>query len=398
MVKQTWKNVVVGRDTFMQEFFYFILCRLHSTDDNIVKLIGTSLHNLEELFLYYIMVSYLKSENLRAIECLVAGCPKLKILHMNWICTPESLQYLLLGLPNLIEFKHRDMVSALAQIIQKGRADRVSAIRNLYYSMEYPVQCHYSDTYDFKLLHMVMNNLYNITMLDITIPTWPSEMSLTAFSVTVSNMTNLTELTMTEQLCKLLPIIEAIGHQLKLLDWSCLSYPSLEVISQCRKLRVLRLTVLSLGLGCAFRYFSQYPSYGSDLQEEFTAFQHLQELHLNKLLDTNFKSALIKSLIASPVLRDLKLVLIPIVTDHIVKAAVNHINQDGEQLAFTSLRRLELEYHTFHTNYLMDIVSHDRVPLEVLVLNKCSKIVELNLGRFTVKTICDKDTEYYSCY
>ena len=105
-----------------------------------------------------------------------------------------------------------------------------------------------------------------------------------------------------------------------------------------------------------------------------------------------------KSLIASPVLQDLKLVSIPIFTDDIVKAAFNHMNQDGEQLAFTSLRRLEIEDRFFYTDYLIDIVSHERVPLEVLALINCQKEVEVNQRGFTVKTTYDKDYEYYSCY
>ena len=364
----------------MQECF-LILCRLHSTDYAIVKLIGISLHNLEELFLH---ISDLEYENHRAIECLVTGCAKLKVLHVNWKSTLESVQYVLLGLPNLIEFKHQLMVLALEKIIQDGKADRVSAIRNLYIGEEYIIQNQFSATYDLESVQRVMNHLSHITKLDITIMVRSSKMSLTAFSVTVSNMTNLTELTLKDYRGNVLPILKAIGHQLKLLDLDCLTLPSLDVISQCRKLRVLRLKVLRPLSG--IRNFQRYDN---DLQEEFTAFQHLQELNFYKLSDIHFKSALIKSLIASPVLRDLTLMAIPFVTDKILRAVFNHINQDGEQLAFTSLRRLELKHYFNITNYLINVVSHERVPLEVLILYNCSQTVKVPPGLFTVETIDD---------
>ena len=354
-----------------------IFCRLHSTHYAIVKLIGTSLHNLEELFLHHIHVSDLKYENNRDIECLVAGCPKLRILHVDWKSTLESVQYLLLGLPNLIEFKHPLMVLALEKIIQDGKADRVSAIRNLYIA---------TYMYVLESVQKVMNHLYNITKLDITIPPGPSTMSLTAFSVTVSNMTNLTELTLNVYFHNVLPILKTIGHQLKLLDLNCLTLPSLDVIGQCRKLRVLRIKVLGKNAISGIRNFQRYDN---DLQEEFTAFQYLQELNLDKLTYFHFKSALIKSLFASPVLRDLTLMAIPIVTDKIIRAVFNHINQDGEQLAFTSLRRLELKHFSNITNYLINVVSHERVPLEVLILYNCSQTVNVTPGLFTVEIIDD---------
>ena len=367
-----------------------ILCRLHSTDYAIVKLIETSLHNLEELFLH---VSDVKYENHRDIECLVAGCPKLKILHVNWKSTLESVQYVLLGLPNLIEFKHPLMVLALEKIIQDGRADSVSALRNLYIGEEYIIQNQFSATYDLESVQRVINHLNNITKLDITIIYRTSKVSLGAFSTTVSNMTNLTELTLNRYFHDVVPILEAIGHQLNLLDLSCLAYPSLDVIDQCRKLRVLRIKILGINTRLGILNFQRYDN---DLQEEFTAFQHLEELHLDKLSDIHFKSALIGSLFASPVLRDLTLVSIPFVTDKFMRPVFNHINQDGEQLAFTSLCRLELKYYTNMTNYifLINVVSHERVPLEVLVLYNCSQTSIVPPGLFAVETIIPDDHKH----
>ena len=326
----------------------------------------------------------------------MTGCPKLKILHVNCKSTLEALQYVLLGLPNLIEFKHPDMVYALEQIIRRGRSDRVSALRNLYISKKYSIQYNFTDFQVSELVHTVLSHLCNINKLDIAIPSCHFVPSLTSCLDTVS-CTKLTELTLTSYDNYVPLIIKSISHQLKLLNLSDDDFPALEVIDQCKKLRVLRLTHLP--------WNSQAPylppedrDFFRDLQEDFTPLQHLQELHLIGLNFFHFKPALITSLIASPVLQDLKLVSIHFVTDYIVKAAINHVTQDGEQLAFTSLRRLEIEHHYFRTNYLIDIVSHDRVPLEVLVLIKCQKKLEGNLGRFAVKTIYDNGLEYYSSY
>ena len=364
------------------------LCRLYLTDCAFLKLIGANLHNLEKLFL-----DDISDDNCDNIKCLVAGCPKLRILHVNWNVSLEDVQYLLLGLPNLIEFKHPFMVFALIDIIQDGRADRVSAIRTLCIDELYHTD-NISVKDGLKLAPTVMRHLNNITNLDIRIRFNHSKKSLTTFYVTLSNITQLTELTLTNHTndtVHLLPIIEAIGHQLKLLDCSCNNFTSLDVLGQCRKLRVLRIKV-----GNSNTSNMNNQSYGSDLQEVFTPFYHLQELHLKNITCDHLNSALLKSLIASPVLQELQLEWTNIVTDHILKAAFNHVNERGEQLAFTSLRRLELK-HSFivDIDYFINIVTHERVPLEVLAVNeeaKISKITRRNLERFDIKII---DLDYY---
>ena len=81
---------------------------LHSTHYAFIKIIGTSLHNLEELILVELQGDYDD-----AIKFLVRGCPKLKILHVGLGVTLDAVEYLLLGLPNLREFKHPLMTLAL---------------------------------------------------------------------------------------------------------------------------------------------------------------------------------------------------------------------------------------------------------------------------------------------
>ena len=341
------------------------LSRLQSTHCAIVKVIGSNLHNLKELFLVD-----LENDNPVAIDCLVAGCPKLKILHVGWGVTLESAKCVLLHLPNLIEFKYPYMVFVLKQIIQDDNVDRVSAIRNLYICSKFFCKFRVSDV--LKTAQMVMNHLKNIMMLDLSLPRVLCEESFPTFSVTVSSMTQLTKLTWRDlSNCDItiIPIITATGHQLILLDLCCQTYSRLDVIDQCRKLRVLRITATYLD-----ESEMTDQSYGSDLQEPITPFHHLQELHLNGLNISHFKPALFKSLIASPDLRDLRLMRIPNFTDHIVKSAFSYINDEGEQLAFTSLRKLELQdCHTI-TNYLENLVTHERVPLEILTIESCSLI------------------------
>ena len=239
-----------------------------------------------------------------------------------------------------------------------------------------------------KSAQTVMNHLINITKLVITTTFMPCKELLTTFSVTVPTMIQLTELTWRELSCDdtIVPILEAVGHQLRLLDFSCKDHFSFDVIDQCRKLRVLRI---------ANETWKKNKSYGSNLNKQFTPFQHLEELHLSTLNISHLKPALLKSLIASPVLRDLNLVRIPIFTDDILEAAFSHVNQDGEQLAFTSLRKLKLHGCHFIKKYLENIVSHERVPLEFLTIQNCLRLTERhlwNLQRFDMKVIdlnCD---------
>ena len=350
------------------------LCRLSSTPGTIFKVIGTSLHNLEHLFLYN-----LENDIFDDIKCLVTGCPKLKILDIEEGATLESVEYLLLGLPNLVEFKHPLMVIALEKIIQDGRAARVSAIRNIYIRMRKLGK--FTETDVLKSAQMVMKHHNNITMLDITVQSKPCKKLLTTFALTVSTMSQLTELTWNEYSCTdtIVPtcILEAVGHQLKLLDLRCKIPFSLDVIDQCRKLCVLRITNRN--------WYMNDPSYDSDLLEQFTPFPRLQELHLIGLNNSHFKLALFKSLIASPVLQDLKLVRIPIFTDNILKAAFSHVNKEGEQLAFTSLRKLMLINCDFITKYLEQIVTHERVPLESLsVQEEVTEKLLLNLEPYDI--------------
>ena len=62
-------------------------------------------------------------------------------------------------------------------------------------------------------------------------------------------------------------------------------------------------------------------NYGDDLREEFTLFSHLHELSLEGFNQSHYKSALFKSLFASPRLQELKLVRMPNLTDHVLRAA-----------------------------------------------------------------------------
>ena len=367
------------------------LCRIHSRDCAIVKVIGTSLHNLKQLYL-----DDLKNDNFDAIKCLVTGCPKLKILHVHLGRTLNSAQHVLLCLPNLIEFKHPLLIVALEKIIQDGKADRVSnSLRTLYIndSNRYTVVA----TIIYNFAQVVINHLINITKLTVTVPSNPCKESLTTLTLTVSTMNHVTELSWREFSCTdtIVLIIKALGHQLRLLDLWSEKCSCLDVIDQCRELRVLSI----VNIRQHSRNFNNQ-SYGSDLYEQVTSFQHLQKLHLNGLNRSHFKSALFKSLITSPVLQDLKLELIPIFTDNIVKAAFSHINDEGEQLAFTSLRKLELWKCHSITNYLENVVTHERVPLEMLTIKRCLRLTKKslwNMERFDLEFSDDED-DYAGIY
>ena len=362
-------------------------CRIPSTDCDMIKVIGRSLHNLEQLYLE------LKNDNFDAIECLVTGCPKLKILHVLRGLTLNSAQHVLLGLPNLIEFKHPLMAVALEKIIQDGRADRVSTLRTLYMDQSDYIKFGVRSVY--KSAQVVINHLTNITKLNITVPYEYCKESLKNLSRIVSTMSYLTELTWHEFSCSdaIVPIIKALGHHLRLLNLLGADYSCLDVIDQCRELRVLRIVDT-----WQHSQSNIDPNYGSDLQEHFSPFQHLQELELTGLIHSHVKSALLKSLISSPVLQDLKLQWFTIFTDNIVKSAFTYINDEGEQLAFTSLRKLELWRCDFITKYLENVVTHERVPLEMLTINGCSGLTERhlwNMERFDLKFIDSKNTDDY---
>ena len=344
------------------------LCRLTSCVCTTLKVIGASMQHLEELFL-----DYLDDDNGYATHPLVAGCPKLKRLHVGCGLTLKSVEFALLGLHNLIDFKHPQMMFAVEKIIEDGMASRVSAIRYLYFSEDDLCK---NNLYFLSITYH-LENITTLYMFDgfgyFPSYAYDSEAKrlLTNFSEAISRLTQLTELTWpacSSYKDTIYPILQTVGHQLKLLDLRCnpSNCSKFDILDQCRELRVLRLDASQMD-----EMYSNDHSYGCDLQEEFNPFHNLEELYLNQINCSNFKPALLTSLIASPVLRDLKLVSVPIFTDDIVEAAFSHVNEDEEQLAFTSLRKLKLDRCDAITNYLENIVTHERVPLEVFVVKKC---------------------------
>ena len=155
-----------------------------------------------------------------------------------------------------------------------------------------------------------------------------------------------------------------MSPQLRLLDLYCrntVDYQSIdEVIDQCRSLRVLRLKFRSIKLGTR----SNRDNYGHDLTDNFTSFQHLEELQLVCLTQWHLNPVLFTSLIASPVLQKLILIDVSNFTDHVIRAAFNHKNAEGQKDAFTSLRKMTVDDLTSVSDFAKHIFSHDKVPLE----------------------------------
>ena len=337
-----------------------------------------------------------------SIECIVTGCPKLKVLHLLWENSTESARCLLLGLPNLIEFRHSSMVFALEQIIKDGKFEAVSALRNLYIDDERDI-FNFGDIEDYesgrilKSAQVVMNHLRSITKLDIDVSPSTCCKKQAGLYESISKFTYLTNLTLnnfSSYTHALVPAIEAVGHQLRLLDFSCKCFHDLHYISdaidQCRELRKLRVIIQVWGDDPYLD--TSYGDYGDDLAEEFTPFCYLDELLLEGLNQSYLKPALFKSLIASPRLKKLTLLEVPNFTDHVLQAAFNHTNDEGEQLAFTSLRKLSVENCDFVANYLESVVTDEEVPLEYLEVNDCHNVrdIELwNLERFQMKVVID---------
>ena len=79
-------------------------------------------------------------------------------------------------------------------------------------------------------------------------------------------------------------------------------------------------------------------------------------------------------MITSPVLQTLMLDQVPGFTDHVVQAALEHTNSQGEQLAFTSLTKLTLIECPYITNDVEDLVTLSKVPLTTLCIMRCINI------------------------
>ena len=350
------------------------------------------------------------------IECLITGCPKLKVLHVDETVTLESVQAVLLGLPHLVEFKHPSMVVALEKIIRDGKADRVTTLRNLYISGKGI----YSGKMDLlKSAEVVMDHFTNITKFEMDRSSSRCMVDLAAFPTctSVSKLKCLTNLKMwkcTDFNNDIVPVIKTVGYQLQVLDLDCTSEDNFHVIGdsilQCKDIRVLRLRLqyASFYNGHLNKYcFNDNEDYGSEIEqqrEDYILFPSLQELHLEGFIQAHLKPLLFASLLASPVLEELTLVDVANFTDYIAKAVLNHVTEEEEQLALTSLQKLVLTDCEFITNYLEKIVTHERVPLEYLEVNRCHKVTEIslwNLERFEldvafVSSYSDDSDEYES--
>ena len=351
----------------------------------LIRIMSDNWHNLEDLFL-----DSLTEQNFDGIECLVTNCPKLKILHVRSDDSAESARRLLLGLPNLIQFKHSAMVPALEQIIKDGKVERVSALRNLYIDGRVTQNLERVG----KSAQVVMQYLGHITELDITQSNYTFSKKSFDLHVSISRLTCLTHLTVKGLSCHThgaVNILKAVGHQLRLLDFCCeLSHELYNIsgaIDQCRELRTLRVKLKINGTGET--EFSDQ-NYGNDQAEIVTPFSYLHEISLEGFNQSHYKSALFKSLFASPRLHELKLVRMPNLTDHVLKAALHHINDEGEQLAFTSLRKLSVVSCDFVSNYLESVVTDKKVPLDSLEVNYCRNVTDVdlwNLERFEMNVV-----------
>ena len=354
--------------------------------DAIVNVIGSNLHNLEELFLGKLM-----EHGSNVIECLVTGCPKLKVLQVGRRASIRSACSVLLGLPNLIEFHYPLMIVALQKIIEDEKADMLTnQLRNIFIGK----QC-FQDAED-DLVNVDLSDVqhlirrFQVTKIKITADL-NMDKSSASFIRSISKLKHLTELRLAHvEDWGLFMILKSVGHQLEILDIYCDAlddhiYPWSGAIDQCRELRVLRLQLkTSIFLPSSNR------NYGNNLQEKYTPFQKLQELHLVRFEQSYVSSVVFKSMITSPALQTLMLDQVSGLTDHVVQAALEHTNSQEEQLAFTSLTKLTLIECPYITDYVEDLVTLSKVPLTTLCIRRCANVDGIhswNLDRFDMNFI-----------
>ena len=360
--------------------------------DAIVDVIGSNLHNLEELFLGKLM-----EHGSDVIECLVTGCPKLKVLQVGKRASIRSACSVLLGLPNLIEFHYPLMIVALQKIIEDEKADMlINSLQNIFIGK----QCfqHAED----DLVNVDLQTLirrFQITKIKVAADL-NMDKSSASFIRSICKLRHLTELRLAHvEDWGLFMILKSVGHQLEILDIHCDAlddhiYPWSDAIDQCRELRVLRLQIRTS------IFLPSNRNYGNNVHEKYTPFQKLQELHLVGFEQSYISSVVFKSMITSPVLQTLMLDQVPGFTDHVVQAALEHTNSQGEQLAFTSLTKLTLIACPYITDYVEDLVTLSKVPLTTLCIRRCANVDGINswiLDRFDMNFNCSKaDLAHFS--
>ena len=207
------------------------------------------------------------------IECLVTGCPKLKVLQVKRRASIRSACSVLLGLPNLIEFHYPLMIVALQKIIEDEKADMLSNhLRNIYIGK----QCFQHAEDDLvnvdlsDVQHLIRR--FQITKIKITADL-NMDKSSASFIRSISKLRHLTELRLAHvEDWGLFMILKSVGHQLEILDIHCDAldsdiYPWSDAIDQCRELRVLRIQLKTS------RFLHSNRNYGNNVHENYTPFR-----------------------------------------------------------------------------------------------------------------------------
>ena len=345
---------------------------------------------MEELFLGKLM-----DHGSDVIECLVTGCPKLKVLQVGGRASIRSACSVLLGLPNLIEFHHPLMIVALQKIIEDEKANVLTkSLRNIHIGKNCFQQAEDNlVNADLSDVQPLIETLH-ITKVKVTADL-DMDKSSASFLRSISKLRHLTELRLAHlEDWGLFMILKSIGRQLEILDVHCdvlddHIYPWSDAIDQCRELRRLRLKLKS------GTFLPSNRNYGNNLQEKYTPFQKLRELHLVNFEQAYVSSTVFKSMITSPALQTLILDQVPGFTDHVLQAALEHTNSQGEQLAFTSLTKLTLIECPYITDYVEDLVTLSKVPLTTLCIRRCANIdgmLSWNCDRFDMNFIHSRAT------
>ena len=351
-------------------------------NDHVIPVIGENLHKLEELSL-----GLIGEDRQDAIQCLVKGCPRLKVLQVGYGSTIEAVQTVMCGLKKLVVFEEPLMLLAMNEVLRKNRKQEFKSLSNIFMDDEDSLYEHMPINYG-AIIHAI-KSMRHLPITIVRMHLHFADDDKLNFGDHLSKLNNLTELRLeafNSYARSVSPVINQLGHQLTVID---LKHEDLfedydlisEIPLKCKNVRILRLN-----FGDDMYFTKDYDlvngnvkTYGHNLEEKIQPFINLEVLELSGFLQYCVPSNVFKSMLASPGLKSVNFCLVPNLTDHVIKSVLNHKDENGHALAFTSLKHMKLKRCNFVTNTLKTLVCSEKVPLESLSINNCRGVTKQHL-------------------
>ena len=303
----------------------------------------------------------------------------LKLADMS--ISNRTIQKLVIGLSQLIVLEHKNSVKAL-NAISKKHAPKVSNLTNVYTEKHSNIPI--------EPLTAAMEHLTNATSVKLYLD---RKDDTVAFGIALEHLKHVTEIEIDElqkYRYSILPSVHAYGYQLRILVLREV-YDELNmnaIIKECINLEYLHLKV-SKQEWKAYKHIKQHSSYGIEPSTIKPLQTKLHTLILNNIIQSDCKSSLFKSLLASPNLKHISLSQVSNFTGPVLVSVQNYKDDFGTLAAFQHLRTLTLVSCDYIKDPILTLIRATTNPLEKISIDDCKglrreKLAVMELTQFDI--------------